>query len=190
MAAGAVIGLLALAALVVGGGGGSKKKTGDKPPPTDGVQKEAPQGGDKSIVAAPQSGPQKDPSFTDLGNKLSVTSDSIDRRIKLSPIEPAASEWPGLNTLPGAWRDGAMNLVKTLPYYMAMGNVPFSIPTSADADRLYNFAREVEDAVKSGTIAGFGVNSSLAIKELLTAARTLEKVRGYESPYRWGAAYL
>lgn len=191
MAGGAIIAVLALLGLAAAGGGSKKSTTKT---PTKGVIGDAwtdkPEG-DKSIATAPTTGPQKESTFTDLGtkNKIMSADFGIDRRVKMSPVEPAAEYWPGLNSLPGAWRDAAMNLVRTLPYNMAMGKVPLETSTSADPDRLYNFAREVEDAGKSGAIGGFGVNVDLAIKELLTAARTLERVRGYESPYRWGAAY-
>lgn len=183
-----LLALFALVAIVVGGG---KKSAPKSPTPVDSSVSN--NTGDKSVVSAPQTDPiqtketkpviskVKPGTFADLGSTLG--SGSV---LSLNSVEPEKKDWPGIRSLPDAWQRGALNLLATLPYAMAMGHTPLSISTSANPDRLYNFARELEAA----RVSGFGTNVALALKELIVAARTLERVRGYESPYRWEGAYL
>lgn len=149
-------------------------------------------GGDQKLPTPPQPPPQPSsddqkspviPSFSDLGK---VTSNSLAKTRLTKPvmIDAADPYWPGLKSLGGAWRDAALNLVSTLPYYAAMGNTPLSMPTSASSYRIYNFAKELSDANSEGRVTG---NVALAITELLKAARTLERVSGIEAENRWSA---
>ncbi len=203
---GALIALLALLAIAKGASGSSKKSSGgDKLPPKAVVPNDdgqpgssgTPTGeptGDKSIAVAPgeSSGSGGGITFKDL-DKTVLAADR-DLLIASAALKEA---WPGINSLPGAWQDAGLNLVQTLPYsvmtsYFKTGSDPdvAGVDIRASADRIYNFASELEDAIKANVISGFGTNGALAVKELILAGRYLEHHYGVKSAYRWGALYI
>lgn len=179
-----LIALLLLAAIAAGGSGKSTSTTKKKPvePP---IEPEPVVSSDpvSNTPTAPAKFKNSLPtSFVELGVEPGTV-------LKLNSVDPTATDWPGVRSLPSAWQNGALKLLSTLPYRMAMGFEPLSVSTSAKAESLYDFASQLDDAIKAGSVSGFGINTAGALTELLTSARTLERVRGYNASNRWGSGY-
>lgn len=177
-----LIALLLLAAIAAGGGGKSTSTTKKKPvlgaPP-----KEDPKPVVSNTPVTPEDAPKIKNSLPTSFVELGVEPGTV---LKLNSVDPTATDWPGVRSLPDAWQRGALKLLSTIHYDVAMGKFPLSTPTLVKPESLYSFAAELEDAYKSGSVGGFGTNAPLALRELLTTARRVESARGYNAANRWG----
>lgn len=174
---GALIAIFVLAAVAAAGTSKSAEKKPTEPKPTEPkpvssswMSDDEPEPEGKSVEAAPDTAPKlvnKPKTFEDLG--------AIGDVATIKPGVFPSKGWPGVRSLPDAWRESAFKLIGNLGYNAAMGKIPIEYSVSASSDQLFNFWMDLNGAVKAGAVGGLGVRTDLALDEIRTAAKTLQK---------------